>query len=415
MSEQNTGNEPDSHQMNWKKTAFISLLILLGGAAVTALVFMTEPTAERSGATRETAMLVEVLSAEQGDYRPTIRVTGTVRPAQDIILSPRVSGEIISRSETFIPGTDVSRGEALLQIDPSDYENTLRLRESELRQAEASLKIEMGRQDVAEQDYQLLDENLSQENEALVLREPQLNSARSRVEAARAAVDQAELDLRRTTIRAPFDAHILSRSVNVGSQVSPGQTVGRLVGIEEYWVEATVPLSQIQWLAFPGPDDDEGAEVLIRNRTAWTENQYRTGYLLKMLGALEEQTRLVRVLIAVPDPLALNQSSPDQPALIIGTFVEAAIQAKEIPDVIRLNRDYVRKNETVWVMENEELRIRDVDILFNDADHAYISSGLKENDQVVTTNLTTVVDGAALRVAGSDTGSNQTAAVDSSM
>ena len=56
MSEQNTNYESDSNQINWKKTAFVSLLILLGGAAVTALIFMTEPTAERSGATRETAM-----------------------------------------------------------------------------------------------------------------------------------------------------------------------------------------------------------------------------------------------------------------------------------------------------------------------------------------------------------------------
>lgn len=415
MSDQNKQNKADFLQMNWKKTALISLLILFGGAAITFLIFMTEPTAERSGATRETAMLVDVITPEQGDYRPTIRVTGTVRPAQDIILSPRVSGEIISRSESFVPGTDVTRGETLFQIDPADYENTLQLRESELRQAEANLKIEMGRQDVAQQDYQLLDESLSQENESLVLREPQLNSARSQVEAARAAVNQAELDLQRTTIRAPFDAHILSRNVNVGSQVSPGQTLGRLVGIEEYWVEATVPLSQIQWLAFPQADDSLGSEVRIRNRTAWTENQYRSGYLLKMLGALEDQTRLARVLICVPDPLSLNQSADDHPPLIIGAFVEAAILAKELPEVIRLNRDYIRKNETVWVMADDQLQIRDVDILFNDANYAYISDGLNEADRVVITNLTTVVDGAALRVAESDTGDNQTAAVDTSL
>ncbi len=412
MSDMNNQSEAGSSLMGWKKTAMVSILILLGGAAVTFFIFETEPTAERAGATRETAMLVEVVHAETGNYRPNIVRTGTIRPAKDIILSTRVSGEIISRAEAFVPGNDVQKGEILLQIDPSDYQNTLQLRESELRQAEADLAIEMGRQDVAQQDYQLLDENLSQENEELVLRKPQLNSARSRVEAARAAVNQAELDLRRTTIRAPFDAHILDRNANIGSQVSPGQNLGRLVGIDTYWVEATVPLSQIQWLAFPGDGDSTGATVKVRNRTAWEDDQYRTGHLLKMVGALEEQTRLARVLVAVPDPLALANPAEDNPPLIIGAFVETRIQAKEIPEVVRLNRDYIRKDETVWIMEDKQLQIRPVDILFTDADYAYISSGIEQYDQVVTTNLTTVVEGAPLRVGTSDSAGNQTAAVD---
>jgi hypothetical protein len=92
---------------------------------------------------------------------------------------------------------------------------------------------------------------------------------------------------------------------------------------------------------------------------------------------------------------------------MIGAFMETSIQAKEISDVIRLNRDYVRKNETVWVMEEGKLRIRDVEIVLTDAEYAYISSGLNEDDQVVTTNLTTVVDGAPLRLEASDTTSSQ--------
>ncbi|MDZ7690353.1 MAG: HlyD family efflux transporter periplasmic adaptor subunit [Balneolaceae bacterium] len=159
----------------------------------------------------------------------------------------------------------------------------------------------MGRQDVALKDYQLVEDTLSAENRALVLREPQLESARASVQSVRAAVEQAEVELERTTIKAPFSAHILSRNVNVGSQVSPGNNLGRLVGLDEYWVEATVPQSHLQWLSFP-QDGEQGSEVTVRNRTAWNPDEHRTGQLFKLVGSLEGQTRMARVLVSVAGP-----------------------------------------------------------------------------------------------------------------
>ena len=388
--------------MDWKRTLLLCLGILLAGGTITTLIFFTEPSASRSGAMKETAMLVDVITVERDTVQPTIEAMGTVRPAQDIVLSPRVGGEIIRRSEAFTPGGYVQEGETLLQIDPSDYENALQQRQSELRQATSDLKIEMGRQDVAQKDYQLLGDTLTESNRALVLREPQLNAARSQVESARAAVEQAELNLQRTTIRAPFDAHILSRNVNIGSQVAPGDNLGRLVGLDTYWVEATVPLAKLRRLSVPA-DGEPSSRVRVRNRTAWEDDAYREGRLTKVVGALENQTRMARVLITVPDPQSYQPENADRPRMIIGSYVEAQIEAQQLNNVIRLNRDYIRDGETVWVMEDGQLRIRDIEIVFRDPQYAYIESGLEAQDRVVTTNLSTVTDGAPLRLEGSTT------------
>jgi len=394
--------------MNWKTTLLTCLGILLVGGVATALIFSTEPTAQRTGATRQTAMLVDVTPVQRDTVEPTIEAMGTVQPSQDIILSPRVSGRVLQRSSSFTPGGYVEEGDTLLQIDPSDYENTLQQRRSELRQAEADLQIEMGRQDVAQRDYELLGDTLSAQNEDLVLRRPQLNAARSSVESARAAVEQAELNLQRTTITAPFDAQILRRNVNVGSQVAPGDELGRLVGLDTYWVEATVPVSKLRWLTMP-EDGAEGSPVRIHNRTAWEEGAYREGRLFRMVGTLENETRMARVLITVPDPLAY-EADAEAPKLMIGSYVEAHMQAETLQDVVRLDRDYVREDETVWVMEDGELSIRDVGIVFRDAEFAYIESGLQDGDRVVTTNLSTVSEGAPLRLEGSESESLPTPA-----
>lgn len=384
--------------MDWKKTLSISIGILIAAAIVTALIFYTEPTAQQEGATRATPMLVDVHEVQRDDYKPTIQVMGTVRPSQEISLSPRVSGEVMALGESFSPGSYVEKGDMLVQIDSADYQNTLQQRQSELRQARADLDIEMGRQDVAQQEYQLFADTLTQENKSLVLREPQLESARSSLESAQAGVDQAKLNLQRTTIKAPFNAQILSREVNVGSQVSEGDELAQLVGIDIYWVEATVPLSKLQWMTIPQSGSEQGSPARVRNRTAWPPDTYRKGSVYRMIGSLEDQTRLARVLVEVPDPHGYLSDDPSLPRLMLGSFVQVDIEANELSDVIRLNRDYVRDDENVWVMEEQELQISEVEVLFRDKDYAYIQNGLSDGDQVVTTNLSTVSDGAPLRL-----------------
>ncbi|GBF19414.1 MULTISPECIES: efflux RND transporter periplasmic adaptor subunit [Arenibacter] len=390
--------------MSNKKILWICLAILIAGIAITTLIFSTEPEAKTEGASIETAMLVDVITVKVGSYEPTISATGTVQPVEDITLSPLVSGQIINRDPAFTPGGFVKKNQPLLQIDPSDYRNTLELRKSELLQSKTTLDTEMGRQQIAEQDLMLItndslfkDNPLSADERQLILRQPQLNAVKATIVGAKASVDQAQLNLERTTIRAPFDAHILSQNVTAGSQVGPGDDLGRLVGTEYYWVTATVPVSKLQWLHFPENDKDRGSEVLIKNSTAWPEEQYREGYLDKEIGALDGQTRLARVLVKVADPLAKNTDLEGKPKLMIGTFVEVDIQANKLDNVVRLSRDYIRSIETVWVMKEGKLEIREVDIVLTDNDYAYIRKGLEEGEQIVITDLSTVSNGIGLR------------------
>ena len=387
--------------MTKKKTFFISAAILLASIIITVVVFKTEPEAQREGASIKTAMLVDVVQVNRGDYKPVIVATGTVQAAKDITLSTQVGGEVIRISDNFTPGSFVKKGEVLLQINPADYRNTLQLRRSDLELAKSDLSVEMGRQEVARKDYELIGEDLPIKNKDLVLRKPQLEAAKANIAAAQAAVDQARLNLQRTTVRAPFDAHIITRNANVGTQLAPGADIGRLVGMEEYWVAADVPVSKVNWLSFAENDPGAGADVKVIDANSWPEGQYRRGYLYKLVGALDTQTRLARILISVPDPLVRKTDADTIPPLIIGTFVEAHIQAKQLKDVIRLSRDYLRQDNTVWLMKDGKLNIRKVEVLFEDPDYAYISKGLSDGEMVVTTDLSTVVEGSELRTEGS--------------
>ncbi|MEL7338784.1 MAG: efflux transporter periplasmic adaptor subunit, partial [Planctomycetota bacterium] len=111
-------------------------------------------------------------------------------------------------------------------------------------------------------------------------------------------------------------------------------------------------------------------------------------------GTVDQRTRLAQVLITVDDPLG-KQSG--EPPLILQSLVEVEIEGREIDDVIRLPREYVRDSDTVWVMKDEKLEIRNCDVVFRDAVYAYIREGLRDGDLVVITTLATVSEGIALK------------------
>lgn len=377
------------------------LCLLVIGVAVGCAYWIqsTEPSAERLGAVKKTAMAVKTITVKRGNYRPILEATGTVRAAQEVSLRPRISGRVVKISDSLTPGSFVKKDEMLLQIDPEDYEQRLKQQEAQLRQAQSELEIEKGRKEAAEWDYEYLSKNKSRLNEDLLLRKPQLKSARAGVTSARAQIKEAELALERTILKAPFDAHVIQRDATIGSEITPGTEVARLVGTNAYWVETTLPQRALKYVAIPTPDEENerGSKATLRNRAAWPEESRRTGKVIRKIGALEPNTRLVKLLIEVNDPLSLEPNNDEKPALMLDAYHHVEIKGKPIKNIVRVPRDFLRKNNTIWVYQNGKLSIRDVAIRFKDAQYAYISEGLKDGDRVITTSLSTVKDGAPLQ------------------
>lgn len=393
--------------------SLIACLLILAAAAIAIVVInRTEPVAQKVNASRKSSALVETVIVSRGTYSPRLVVLGAVQAAQDVVLSPRVSGQVLEMSPKLVPGGMIHKGDLLLQIDPADFENAVSISESQLAQREASYEIEQARQKLAAVELALLESTIEDANRALVMREPQIASIEAEVSAAKAAVARNKLDLARTSIYAPFDAQVLSRSVNIGSQVRPGDELSRLIGLDEYWIMASVPMRNIRWIDIPkavtpqagetesaSADDSassppRGSKVILRNRDVWGPGVEREARVVRMMGALDSRTRLARVLISVDDPIGEKSG---EPPLIIDTLIETEIEGRPITDVVRLQRDYVRENDTVWVMKDDKLEIRQTEVVFRDIQYAYIRSGIEAGEEVVTTTLATVAEGIGLR------------------
>lgn len=378
---------------------FLLPLLVLGiGLALSLWLLETGPQAKPKPKARN-ATLVDVRPIVFGPQKTAISAMGTVKPSLEVNLKPQVSGEITEVAGNFLPGGHFRRGETLLKIDPTDYRLAVRQLASDVARVGSELQMEQGNQLVARKEYELLGETVSEEEKALMLRQPQLDTLHASLEAAQARLEQARIDLKRTEIAAPFNAMVQSREVNIGTRVSEGTALAMLIGTDVYWVEVSVPVSQLRWIKIPQAEGEEGSPVRVYDQAAWGSEAFREGKVIRLAAALEEQGRMARLLVEVPDPLALQPKNAGRPKMLIDSYVRVEIEGRDLPSAAVIDRELIRDGDTLWIMDKEgRLDIRAIDIAFRGRDYVLVTAGVADGERLVVSALSTPVPGMPLRL-----------------
>jgi len=381
---------------------WLPLVILAGGVGVALLVAATGPESKRRPSQRP-ARLVEVTILESGPARVIVEAMGTVRPAQEVEMRAQVSGEVVHMSEAFLPGGFLRKGDAILRIEPRDYELAVRRQQSEVARVRQSLKLEEGQQSVARREFELLGEVLDEGDSELVLRQPQLDAAQKALDAAQASLEQARLDLGRTRIVAPFNAVVEEKQVDLGAVLSANTGLAALVGTDRCWVEVLVPVEDLAWIEFPGDGGSGGSTVRIRQDAVWGDGVSREGRVLGRLGSLESAGRMARFLVEVEDPFSLRRENRAAPPLLMNSFVTVEVQGRKLDDVVAVDRRYVHNGDTVWLVDGKgTLRIVTLDPLYAGAGRILVGEELRAGAKLVTSEISTPVEGMSLRVRGQE-------------
>jgi RND family efflux transporter MFP subunit len=310
-------------------------------------------------------------------------------------LKSRVSGQIASTHPEFVAGGIVRRGQRLVKLDPQDYQLALARKESQLVNAQYELKVEMGFQEVAKREWSLLNKGQSADTDdvELALRKPHLAKAKSDLAAAEAELEQAKLSLSRTDIVAPFNAMVRSTHVEIGSQVSTQDALADLVGTDEYWIRVSLPVGRLRWIRIPSNLSETGAPATVHFR-----GHERTGRVIRLLGDLEPQGRMARILVSVDDPLALDNRQADAP-LLIGEYVRVSIKGERLDDVYRIPRSALRDNSTIWLAAADgTLQIKPVVTVWRDDRHVLIGNHINPGDRLIISELPVPVDGMPVEV-----------------
>lgn len=383
------------------KNRWSPLLILLLGLVLSGVVVATGPEAPRREPKRQ-ARLVEVVPLEVADAQVAIEALGTVQPALEVRLQAQVGGQVIYVSPLLIPGGRFAEGDTLLRIDPREYEFAVRQRESDFARAEQALKLEESQQGIARREYELMGDVIDEGDAELVLRGPHLETARAAHDAALAALEQARLNLARTTVVAPMNAIVEDRLVDRGGIVAANTVLATLLGTDACWVEALVPADDLVWIDSPEAGGSGGSVARVRQDAVWDDGVWREGRVLGRSRSLDAQGRMVRVIVEVSDPFCLRRSNSAAPALLMGSFVDVEILGQIIENALVVDRRYVHDGNRVWLMDKDDnLRIRTIGPVFTGEGQVFVTEGIEAGERLVTSYLSAPVEGMPLRVKGS--------------
>ncbi len=374
----------------------VPIVLIAAGGVAWAYFQNTAPRIKRQPPVRQ-AIMVEVMTVQPADSQPVIKSMGTVMPSREITLKARVSGEIQEISPNFVPGGLIAKDELILRLDADDYRVSLQKAQSALAKARGNLALEQGNQTIAREEMRLLAEAAGDEIQVtdLAMRKPQLIQAQAEVASAEADLLKAQLDLKRVTIRAPFNCLVLTRNVDLGSQINSQDNLATLVSVDEYWVEAVVPMDR---LAILDLNRTRAYPVSVQSQNG---GQWR-GKVLTTTGKLNEESRMLTLIVRVRDPLGIR-SDRQSAQMILNDYVNVEIKGDKIASVVNLPRDLLRDNQTVWIYNEGRLEIRPVEIVWKQEDRIFVRKGLQAGEQLIVSNLSKVIDGMRVRIGGVET------------
>ena len=358
----------------WKKIFnlkfWLPILVLSLGAGITMTLLKNKPSA-RKKSNFQRGMLVEVLEAELSNPQIEVRTHGRVQAAQKVVLSARIGGEVIWISPNLSEGSFFKKNELLLSIG--------------IRQSQSSLK-------------------------------------------------------------APFDGVVQLKNVDLGQYVNPGTQLATLIGSDHAEVVIDLPMSRLEWLPKQLPKDLTANSTEKGSKQSTITNQYQIPAEISLAGIssasawpavvkrqlleLTPRGMMVQLIAEVRDPfqlkISLEQNDKEisrkgavkikkvesfkeeiikeeeffKIPLFIGSFVDVNIPGRQLADVIQIPAKALRDRDTVWVVVNKQLQIRNVKIAHIDLDNVYISGGVKIGEKIVISPIKGASKGLKVRIAG---------------
>ena len=377
------------------KRVLMPIGILLGSIVIT-VVLIRNPTRVSESAPEIIPISVRVAEVRSESVQLFIESQGKAQAARQASLSSNVQGPVAWVSPSLEAGAYVKAGEPLLRLELADFETAVA--RSRATYEQASAEAEFAAADLA-RITELAAKRLASESE-LQNAERAATVTSARLADAVAALEQSELDAERSILRAPFNAVVASRDVELGQFVNRAQSVAVLFDADSVDVRVPLAIRQLGYLDVPMGFRGEFESVQapkVELVGSYGGKQYIwEGKLLRTEATIDPNSNTVQSIIRIEQPTA--DLGGETIPLPIGLFVEARIAGKLVEDIISLPRSAIRNNSQVLVVDAEnKMYYRDVDIFRLEQDRVLISGGLVPGEKICTSPIQAVVDGMSVR------------------
>lgn len=371
------------------RTFVIPTAIVLLFLSVAATLMATAPVLEPANDT-PTPLTVRVRTIETESIELKVHSQGSVAPSTVSQLIPEVSGRVTWTSPSLVAGGFFEAGQELARIDDLDYRNAQ-------DRANAALKRATAEVEHAKYEYRRL---RSLAERKLVSRSALENGLRAyRVtqatfEDAQANSEQAQENVKRTALRAPFTGLVRAENIDIGQFASRGQAIATLYANDVVEVRLPIADRQLAFLNLPPlrngnfPKDMQPTVKLSADYGGQVRQWF--GKIVRAEAEIDTSSRMVHLVARV-------ESSKDSQDLSVGLFVTAEIAGLAVENIVRLPRSAIRNDNQVLVVDTENrLRFRDIQPLRLYRDNVLINAGLNPGERVCISTVQTAIDGMAV-------------------
>jgi membrane fusion protein (multidrug efflux system) len=328
---------------------------------------------------------VVVAEAQSGTVPTLLEYTGRAAGSKEVEVRARVSGILLERR--YEEGSAVRQGDVLFRIDPEPYRAAVAQARAELGVAQARLEEARRQRDRIVPLFEKNATSQRQRDEAV----SQFEVAQANVEAARARLRTAELDLGYTDVRAPISG-LTSREVrSEGSLVTAGtesSLLTRIVQTDPVYVEFSLPESEAATIRrTPDP-------LVVKLMLDGGQVDAVTGRLSFVDTSVEPGSGTVRAR-AVFD-------NADR-RIVPGQFVRVRIEGVAERNAISVPRRAVMSSVQgtfVWVVgPGNVVELRPIKLGGDAGDRTLIAQGLQGGERVITEGVLKVQPGAKVAIA----------------
>ena len=351
-----------------------------------ATLMATAPVLEPSSI-EKIATTVRVVEIQPKSVQLKVNSQGSVMPSTESQLIPEVSGKVSWMSPNLVAGGYFDDQEILIRVDDTDYKTKLDRAQANLTRAEAE-------QQHNEFEYRRM-QSLVKRN--LVSRSQLENALRAfrvaeaSLQDATANFNQAEQDLSRTQIKAPFAGLVRAENVDIGQFVSRGNPIATIYAGNQ--AEVRLPIADRQ-LAFLNIPVSIRGEIPKEFQPKVTLTAQYAGQTLAWKGTIVRSEAEIDVSSRMVQLVARVESSSNPVPLSIGLFVSAEIEGLAANNIVVLPREALRNDNQVLIVDKENrLRFRKIDTLRLYQDDLLIKAGLEAGERVCVSPIQTVIEG----------------------
>jgi membrane fusion protein, multidrug efflux system len=369
----------------WPRALAMLVLMALGAAAY---YYYPQQTARRDRLARrgdDGPVPVLVAKPRHADIPLYLDGVGTVKALNTVTVKPQVDGQLLSIN--FREGQDVGKGEVLAKVDPRTYQAQLDQAVARKTQDEANLanaKLDLDR-------YEKLMITNAGTQKQVDTQKAMVAQLEAQILSDKAAIDNARIYLGWTDVRAPIEGRAGIRNLDEGNIVRAADPAGLVVltQLRPISVFFNAPQQELPNIVKGQSKGELTVEALAPDGKTVADR----GQLQVIDNQVDTTTGTVRLKAELP-----NQNL----ALWPGAFVNVRLLTDTLRNVVVVPTAAVQRGPNgtfVYVLaEGDKVAMRPVGISYQDEQRSVVTSGLADDESVVTTGFAQLTDGKAVRV-----------------